>query len=207
MANQEGRPRPLRVVAVDRRAEDLLRAYGEVFPRFGLEPHVVSDLPTWAGGHQAGVVVVQVTDTDDWRQLEQLTRSGSTIVALLLRSAPAAYRRAVLSGASGVAAVTDPPAHVARVIQAATANYALLPVAALRDEGEAGAPRLSDANKALLQGLAEGMSTEQLAQREGCSERTIYRRMRRLCKTLQVRNRDDAVAVARRLGLLNEVSH
>lgn len=206
MVNQEERPRPVRVVAVDRRDESLLRAYGNVFLRFGLELRGVGDLATWATAQHAPVVVVKVSEADDWGRLEQLARGGATVVALLLRTAPAFYRRALAAGASGVAGVTDSPAHVARVLHAAIADYALLPVAALRETDESLAPRLTETHKALLQGLADGLTAEQLAQREGCSERTIYRRMRRLCATLQVRNREDALVVARRLGLLNQVT-
>lgn len=206
MTDQQTRPRPVRVVAVDRRDEDLLPAYGDVFRRFGLELRPVADLLEWTAQRPAPLIVLKVNETDDWRRLEQLARtSGSTVVALLARSAPSFYRRALLTGASGVAAATDAPAHVARVLQAALANYALLPVAAVREAGASARPVLSPANQALLGGLADGLTTEQLAERDGCSERTVYRRIRRLCASLQVRGRDEAVAVARRMGLLDPV--
>ena len=209
MTDPQQRPRPPRIVAVDRRDEHLLPAYREVFSRFGMELRVVSDLAAWTAGQPAPLMLVRVADTEDWSRLEQLARArGAHVVALLSRNVPSFYRRALLTGASGIAAATDAPVHVARVLQAAISDYALVPLTALREaNGSTQKPVLSASNTALLRGLAEGMTADQLAEQQGCSERTIYRRIRRLCASLQVRSRDEAVSVAQRLGLLTPTPH
>ena len=209
MTDSQQRPRPNRIVAVERRDQHLIPAYREAFSRFGLELRVVADLEEWMGAQSAPLLVLRVAETEDWGRLEQLARArGATVVALLSRNVPSFYRRALLTGASGIAAATDAPVHVARVLQAALADYALVPLTALREtNGNASKPVLSASNTALLRGLAQGKTADQLAAEQGCSERTIYRRIRRVCTSLQVRSRDEAVAMAQRLGLLTPTPH
>ena len=209
MTDTQQRSRPTRVVAVERRDQHLLPAYREVFSRFGLELRVVADLREWTAEQPAPLMVVRVAETDDWSRLEQLARArDATVIALLSRNVPSFYRRALLTGASGIAAATDAPIHVARVLQAALSDYALVPLTALREtNGSSPKPVLSASNTALLRGLADGMTADELAVKHGCSERTIYRRIRRVCASLQVRSRDEAVAMAQRLGLLTPTPH
>lgn len=203
MARMEPQPAPPKIVAVQRRDERLLPALLPVLERSGWEPRVVDDLKVWTNGHAAAVSLLRLTAEEDWRQLELLTQhNGAVVLALLPNPRPSLYRRAFLAGASAVAAAGDSPAHIARVLHAAMFEYALVPLAALR---EPRAPRavLSERDKVLLRGLADGLTTEQLADRVGCSERTVYRRLRRVCNNLQVRSRSEAVSVAIRLGLLS----
>ena len=204
---RDNRQRKVRIVAVDNRDRDLVPAYSEAFGLCGWELRQVADLRQWVTTQPAALLLVKISHSDDWGRLEQLVRLNpdATVVALLLRSAPSFYRRAFLTGAAGVAAVTDPPAHIARVLQVAISKYALVPVSALREGATTAAARpvITEAHRALLHDLAAGLSTEEIARQENCSERTVYRRLRGLCANLQVGGRDEAIAVARRLGLMN----
>ena len=202
MARPEPRLTPPKIVAVERRDERLLPALVPVLERAGWEPRVVDDLAAWASERSSAVVLLSLSGEDDWRHLELLTqRNGAVVMALLPHPRPSLYRRAFMAGASAVASAGDSPAHIARVLHAAMFDYALVPVATLREPRTARAV-LSERDKVLLRGLADGLTTEQLADRVGCSERTVYRRLRRVCNSLQVRSRSEAVSVALRLGLL-----
>ena len=204
MANPQPRLTPPKIVAVEHRDERLLPALIPVLERAGWEPRVVDDLRIWATGQSAAVSLLSLADDGDWRRLEMLTeQEGAVVLALLAQPRPSLYRRAFMAGAAAVAAAGDSPAHIARVLHAAMFDYALVPVAALREPRAARAV-LSERDKVLLRGLADGLTTEQLADRVGCSERTVYRRLRRVCNNLQVRSRSEAVSVALRLGLLTQ---
>lgn len=202
MASPDMRPTPPKIVAVERRDERLLPALLPALERTGWEPRIVDDLRVWTNGHSSPVSLLSLAEDDDWRRLERLTEhGGGIVVALLPLPRPALYRRAFVAGASAVASVGDSAAHIARVLHAAMFEYALVPVATLREPRTTPAV-LSDRDKVLLRGLADGLTTGQLADRVGCSERTIYRRLRRVCNNLQVRSRTEAVSMALRLGLL-----
>ena len=202
MARTDPRLAPPKIVAVERRDERLLPGLTPVLQRAGWEPRVVDDLRLWANGQPSPVSLLTLATEEHWRQLERLAkRSGAVVLALLPQARPSLYRRAFLLGASAVASAGDSPAHIVRVLHAALFDYALIPVAALREQPTT-RPVLSDRDKALLKGLADGLTTEQIADRVGCSERTVYRQLRRVCNHLQVRSRREAVAVAARLGLL-----
>lgn len=200
MDNQDGARRSRRVVAVEGRDQSLARALRPAVARAGWELRIGGDPAT--NEHAVSALLVTLASEDDWHRLELLA-DHTTVVALLALPTPAAYRRAFSAGASGVAALTDTPAHIVRVLQATLFDYALVPLPALREERAVRRPVVADAERALLRGLAEGLSTQELAARTGCSERTVYRRLRRLRATLQVRGREEAVVVARRLGLLS----
>ena len=203
MARLEPRHPPPKIVAVERRDERLLPALIPVLQRTGWEPRVVDDLKVWSNGQSSAVSLFSLSEDEDWRRLELLTEhDGAVVLALLPYPKPSMYRRAFLAGASAVACVGDSPAHIARVLHAALFEYALVPVATLREPRAARAV-ISERDRALLRGLADGLTTEQLADRVGCSERTVYRQLRRVCNDLHVRSRSEAVSVAARLGLLS----
>ena len=202
MARPEPRLTPPKIVAVERRDGELLLALTPVLERAGWQPRVVDDLGEWSSAHSSPVSLLSVAGEEDWLRLRRLTEhEGAVVLALLPQAKPSLYRRAFLAGASAVASAGDSPAHIARVLHAAMFEYALVPVATLR-EPRAARAALSDSDKVLLLGLADGLTTEQIASRVGCSERTVYRRLRRVCNNLQVRSRSEAVSVALRLGLL-----
>lgn len=61
---------------------------------------------------------------------------------------------------------------------------------------------LSPLERALLKGLAEGLSMDAVARRCGLSTRTLRRHMRLMCDRLDVRTPIQAVAWAARRGLV-----
>lgn len=206
MTRPQPRLTPPKIVAVHRRDEHILPGLIPALETAGWEPRIVDDLKISPADQPATVILLNLANEDDWRQLELLAdQGGAAVLALLPHPRPSLYRRAFMAGASAVASAGDSPAHVARVLHAAMFDYALVPVAALREPRPTPAV-LSERDKVLLRGLADGLTTEQLADRVGCSERTVYRRLRRVCNNLQVRSRSEAVSVALRLGLLTSAS-
>lgn len=61
---------------------------------------------------------------------------------------------------------------------------------------------LDETDRLTLQAAARGMTTRDIARSTGRSERTTYRDLRRLMNMFHVRNRQQIVRVAARLGLL-----
>ena len=64
------------------------------------------------------------------------------------------------------------------------------------------APRLSDDDVRILAGLASGRGPETVARDIGISDRTLRRRLRRICDDLGVKTSIEAVIWAVRNGLI-----
>lgn len=74
---------------------------------------------------------------------------------------------------------------------------------AWRIEDGTPSPTLTPRQKATLHGLADGLTTTQIAARLGVSAGTVSTLRRRLYQTLEVHTRSEAIAQARRLRLLD----
>jgi DNA-binding CsgD family transcriptional regulator len=72
----------------------------------------------------------------------------------------------------------------------------------LRDRNPAGRPALTDRQRQVLQLLDEGLTTAQIAGRLGLASETVRNHVRALLRELGVNTRLQAVAAARREGLL-----
>jgi DNA-binding NarL/FixJ family response regulator len=176
------------------------------FASAGLHLSVAGDAS--ASDTAPAAVLHVVGSAPDWRVLHDLVARNVTVVVLLRRPSVELYRRAFNEGAAAVAPAEAGPGFLAHVTRSALGGHAVVPVATLRQLHTADSARgLGDEDYALLLRLAGGANVAAIAAAEGCSERTLYRRLRRLYSTLQVRGRSEAVHVARSVGLLAQPRH
>lgn len=81
-------------------------------------------------------------------------------------------------------------------------SFGLIQVLGEIDPSFASAPRLSPRERETLTLLAAGYSTEQMAQQMNISKETVRNHVRRVLGSLDARSRVEAVAKARRVGLV-----
>jgi DNA-binding CsgD family transcriptional regulator len=81
-------------------------------------------------------------------------------------------------------------------------SFGLIQVLGEIDPAAASAPRLSPRERETLTLLGAGYSTEQMAQQMGIAKETVRNHVRRVLSSLDARSRLEAVAKARRVGLL-----
>jgi DNA-binding CsgD family transcriptional regulator len=81
-------------------------------------------------------------------------------------------------------------------------SFGLIQVLGEIDPASASAPRLSPRERETLTLLAAGCSTEQMAQQMGIAKETVRNHVRGVLSSLDARSRLEAVAKARRVGLL-----
>jgi DNA-binding NarL/FixJ family response regulator len=169
------------------------------------------DAVSWAAVPERRIVVLTVQALADWVTLDAVCRgaAGNSVIAVLDRPEPAAYVRALNTGA--VAAIPrDAPLDTLRaVLDAAADGKSLIPTDALRaltrPEGEAGAnaDRSPSADElSWLRQLARGDNVAEVAGRSGYSERMMFRLLRDLYARLGKRNRTEALIHAQEQGWL-----
>lgn len=163
-----------------------------------------SDVNEWAAGPQPRVVIVIICDNHDWRLLARLRNAlpHGRHVAALVQPAAEFYIRALELGCAGAVALNEDASFIADTIRAAAAGNVILPAAVVATliSAPARTGRLIDDDDRLwLTLVAQGQGADDIAQIVGCSERTAYRRLRRLYDRLQVAGRRDATEMARRL--------
>ena len=81
-------------------------------------------------------------------------------------------------------------------------SFGLIQVLGEIDPSSASAPRLSPRERETLTLLAAGYSTGQMAQQMGIANETVRNHVRRVLSSLDARSRLEAVAKARRVGLI-----
>jgi DNA-binding CsgD family transcriptional regulator len=81
-------------------------------------------------------------------------------------------------------------------------SFGLIQVLGEIDPDSANAPLLSPRERETLTLLAAGYSTEQMAQQMGIARETVRNHVRGVLSSLDARSRLEAVAKARRVGLL-----
>ncbi len=174
----------------------------------GWLPEVVDDLILWAPGpgHQAAFLDSGVGDC--YRIVPRLhaIRPLLAIVVLVASDDVAAHETALQQGASASACRNAPLKELVAVMAAALELRTRLPTdvahsLASRDRPACDVPHLALSDRLVLSALAKGLSVGELARRDGCSERSMHRRLRALYDSIGAGNRSQAVALAARWGL------
>ncbi|MEU8130316.1 hypothetical protein ACLQ3F_29655 [Micromonospora sp. DT15] len=145
----------------------------------------------------------------DWLLLSDIAGIGGDafIVALLPEQDGVLGSQAVRAGAHSVLGRDAPPDGLQRIIEAAAAGLAQLPinvVRELRTTATSSAPprRPTPRQLSWLRTLAAGGTVTRLAELEGYSERAMYRMLQRLYAQIEVKTRTEALIRAQMLGWL-----
>lgn len=130
-------------------------------------------------------------------------------VALLKDDALDSFLSALREGAIGVVEADAEPDRIAAVIAAAAGGLTLLPSPVVQDlvshaVWPAGRIHLSEREVEWLRQLAAGVPVRVLAEASGLPVRTLHRRLESVYERLDAANRVQAIAVAARLGLLEQ---
>lgn len=161
--------------------------------------------------HPVAVLVDPVAA--DW---ERARASGSRVV--LLSHTPlddGAVAEAVLSGADAVLHTDTSPQEVRRAVAAVAAGGTHLDARQARAVAEAArtltrspaaAARLTGRERDILECIESGLSVKQTARHLGIALKTVENLQSKLFRKLGARNRAQAVALARGLGLLDGTS-
>lgn len=128
------------------------------------------------------------------------------LLAIVFDSAPATYRHALLSGATGVLPSDAGTTALLLGVEAVLRGYAVLPttIAGSLIAGGGHETAFSTAEIAWLRQLADGATIASLARRAGIAERSFYRLLEDLYQRLGVVNRSQALHQAAIRGLLAE---
>jgi DNA-binding NarL/FixJ family response regulator len=113
------------------------------------------------------------------------------------------FDEAVRLGAVGYLSKDDAPESIIAAIKSVHAGRSAFTIEQLRRiQQQAQAPLLSPRENELLQLLAQGLRNKEIGDSLGISEATVKKHIEHILSALGVRNRTQAVAEARRLGLL-----
>jgi DNA-binding NarL/FixJ family response regulator len=113
-----------------------------------------------------------------------------------------AVARAVAAGASGYLAKDVTREELCAAVLAALAGPRPRGVPAMRAAGEPKAPELTERERQVLQGMAQGKSNGQIGRTLYLSEDTVKTHARRLFRKMGVNDRAQAVALGFRWGLV-----
>jgi DNA-binding NarL/FixJ family response regulator len=166
------------------------------------------------GGRPAPVDVAVVCDRgagDPARLCDRALEAGANALVVLLDSPrPELMLDCLAAGADGFVAERDDPNELLRaVVAAARGDYhvARAPLAALLDWHRAGRRSPSERARArdrdLLELLASGRTTAEIAERLGIAPKTVRNRTSLLYRRLGVHSRAQATIVAEERGLLD----
>ena len=133
------------------------------------------------------------------------------VVILTMYDDPVYVRRAVELGADGYLLKSVDREELKRALRAVDSGQSYIQgelagplIASIAEPRSAGPIGDVDAEgKLILELLAEGLDNQQLAERLDLSEPAVKARLRRIYRTLGVKRRSEAVAVALRLGLIS----
>ncbi len=168
----------------------------------------VAELLRWADRTEVGTAVVSLHGSSQWATLRVLSRPPSTvrIVALVDRPEAVELREALRAGATSVVSCQSTCRDIADVVRSTLRGQAVVPIGAARElsghSGAASSAPWSSEERALLQSLARGDSTEAMARSFGYSRRTMARRLQGLYQKLGAQRQGPALATAGRLGLI-----
>jgi DNA-binding NarL/FixJ family response regulator len=176
----------------------------------GFELEDPEDLLAWTREDQRQVVILTLRSPQDWALLARLheDQPDVLVVAVLEDASLPGYVQAVLAGATAVLPRDAPVETVRRVFGAAVQGQSLLPAEVVRALATPTQPLGDHGDKAAVQEigwlreLANGATVARLAGRAGYSERAMYRLLRDLYARLGVRNRTEALMLARERGWL-----
>ncbi|MEC3976921.1 LuxR C-terminal-related transcriptional regulator [Amycolatopsis sp. H20-H5] len=181
-----------------------------IVERAGFAAHRCTE-PAEALRHQEiGTALITVESPGDVRELRTLTDDFPelVVVAVLLSTEPEDYLRALRAGAHTAVGWCAGPAEIVDALCAAQAGKTVLPTgvarAIARSRAEQGQPcALSETEIRWLRGLTWGESVVALARSENYSQREVFRRLADLYQRMGARNRQEAIALAGRWGLLD----
>jgi NarL family two-component system response regulator YdfI len=133
------------------------------------------------------------------------------VVILTMYDDPVYVRRAVELGADGYLLKSVDREELKRALRAVDSGQSYIQgeltgplIASIAEPRSAGPISDVDAEgKLMLELLAEGLDNQQLAERLDLSEPAVKAKLRRIYRTLGVKRRSEAVAVALRLGLIS----
>jgi DNA-binding NarL/FixJ family response regulator len=130
-------------------------------------------------------------------------RLGSPIVVFTADGGPRMLAEALKAGVKGYVRKDSPPEDLIRAIQAARSGEfyvdPALSSSLLLEEGER---TLTARQREILQMLADGMHTEEVAKQLGLSTETVRTHTKRILAKLQAGTRTQAVAIGIRSGLI-----
>jgi len=159
-----------------------------------------------AGGRSPDVVVIDLrrVSGDIQETVAGLQRSlGSPIVVFTADGGPRMLSEALKAGVKGYVRKDSPPEDLIRAIQAARSGEfyvdPALSSSLLLEEGER---TLTARQREILQMLADGMHTEQVAKQLGLSTETVRTHTKRILSKLGAGTRTQAVAIGIRSGLI-----
>jgi DNA-binding NarL/FixJ family response regulator len=159
-----------------------------------------------AGGPSPDVVVIDLrrVSGDIQETIAGLQRSlGSPIVVFTADGGPRMLSEALKAGVKGYVRKDSPPEDLIRAIQAARSGEfyvdPALSSSLLLEEGER---TLTARQREILQMLADGMHTEQVAKQLGLSTETVRTHTKRILSKLGAGTRTQAVAIGIRSGLI-----
>lgn len=175
----------------------------------GFDPETPADLLDWVREEARMVVLLTLESGADWSLLARIRqeRADVVVVAVLPDASLPAYIRAVAAGAV-TALPRDAAADVfRRVFEEAVQGFSILPVEVVHalaapHEQASNGPQLAPHELGWLRELANGATVARLAERSGYSERAMFRLLRDLYATLNVKNRTEALMLAQRRGWL-----
>jgi DNA-binding NarL/FixJ family response regulator len=159
-----------------------------------------------AGSHRPDVVVIDLRRVrgdvqDTITQLQQ--GLGSPIVVFTADGGPRMLADALKAGVKGYVRKDSPPEDLIRAIQAArNGEFYVDPALSsslLLEEGER---TLTARQREILQMLADGMHTEEVAKQLGLSTETVRTHTKRILSKLGAGTRTQAVAIGIRSGLI-----
>jgi DNA-binding NarL/FixJ family response regulator len=159
-----------------------------------------------AGGNSPDVVVIDLRRVrgdvqDTITQLQQ--GLGSPIVVFTADGGPRMLADALKAGVKGYVRKDSPPEDLIRAIQAArNGEFYVDPALSsslLLEEGER---TLTARQREILQMLADGMHTEEVAKQLGLSTETVRTHTKRILSKLGAGTRTQAVAIGIRSGLI-----
>lgn len=162
--------------------------------------------------HQApdvALVAMELADTDGFSALERLVRQGTRSAVVLYTDDESSRHVAAAmdAGAAGVVAKRRPIAELAaalRVVaggglwfnEGADRDPATAPAVLSRGDGEPRTAALSSAELRVLALVADGSSTEEMADRLSLSPHTVRTHLRNVMRKLEASSRAHAVAIA-----------
>lgn len=172
----------------------------------GHRVEVPADVVAWAGRRSSALLLLTVTSDLEWRLLARLRVAGRTLPVVVMMDVPSPEQgaRAVQAGADSVLHRSATADTLRRTVEATMDGQMVLPApvgALLAATAPMEEPPAVPADRiGWLQQLAGGTTVAQLAVRAGYSERAMFRLLTGLYRELGVRNRIEAIVLARDRG-------
>jgi DNA-binding NarL/FixJ family response regulator len=169
---------------------------------------VTTDPPPAVAQTDAGDVLVAhtVRGEEDLANVQSLTATGYTVLALVTDPEVRTYAAALLAGATGTVPWDAEPEQIAACLIAVAHGQATVPpsvAASLADRVPQGFPEgwLSARDIDLVRDICEGISVAAIADKLGLGQRSAHRILADLYGKLGATNRTEAILMAQRRGI------